>query len=76
MPPKDKKSKKEKLEDYLSLIVDAKTRSDIWEALYATAYECESQELNEAMAAMTDEEVFEWFPKVMANFIAEEFKIS
>ena len=59
-------------ENFLGDKMECKTRSQVWDFLYATEYECESMELNEAMAAMTDEQVWEWFPKVCAEFYLKQ----
>lgn len=57
------------IDEVLELVMKAETRSQIWDALYSTEYKNESVELNERMAAMTDKEVFDWFPKVMSEFL-------
>jgi hypothetical protein len=59
------------------LIVDygqSKTRSQKWDFLYATEYSGESCELNEAMAAMTDDQVDEWFDSVASEYIYNKIK--
>ncbi len=49
-------------------------RSQKWDFLYSTEYECESQELNEAMAAMTDDQVTTWFPSICADYLRRLLK--
>lgn len=72
---KDKKSKAKVLSELMEYMYEAKTRSEIWDVLYATEYEGESMDLNEAMAEMTDAEVFEWFPKKCAEYISKKIGI-
>ena len=54
---------------------EARSRSEIWDYLYGTEFEGQSMELNEAMACMTDEEVYGWFPKVFTEYLLKELNL-
>ena len=71
----DSRKKRDKLSKFMTEMYEVKTRSDIWDFAYATEYDCESQELNELMAGMTDAEVFAWFPGMCAEYIAAKLEI-
>lgn len=60
------------LKGLIAEMYEARTRSQKWDFLYATEYEGESVELNEAMAAMTDSAVDKWFIQIATEFIAKK----
>ena len=73
----DDKSKKgggtplQQTEAFFQEMLMCNTRSQKWDFLYATEYVDDSLELNEAMAAMTDEQVESWFPTICAEFFCK-----
>ncbi len=62
----------EVLQEFMCGMYEARTRSEQWDFLYATEYESDSLELNEAMAGMTDTQVNEWFPKICTEYISKK----
>ncbi|RLF43311.1 MAG: hypothetical protein DRN17_06540 [Thermoplasmata archaeon] len=59
----------------LTSAFSAKTRSEIWDVLYDTEYESDSQELNEIMACMSDEEIRAWFPEVFVEYLLAKLNL-
>lgn len=72
MKENEEKSKSKELTEIISYMYGAKTRQEIWEVLYDTEYLDDKLCLDEIMASMTDNEVFEWYPKIMGEYIAKE----
>ncbi len=66
------------MEGITKMVVDmykARSRSEIWDALYETEYESDSLELNDVMVCMTDAEVADWFPKIFTEYMLKQLNL-
>jgi len=72
----DKQEKKVKftVHSFMLEFSQCENRSQKWDFLYSTEYECESMELNEAMAAMTDEQVDTWFVRICSEYLCKKLR--
>ncbi len=71
----EKKTKYQSLNGLIAEIYQARTRSQKWNFLHSTEYKGETPLLNKVLAAMTDKDVEEWFPKIATEYIAKQVGI-
>ena len=65
-------TQQQEVEKFLIDVLECKTRSQMWDFLSCTEYDCDTVSLNEAMAAMTDDQVQSWFPRVCAEYFCQK----
>jgi len=70
--PTNKKDADEKytvMEYIIKKVAAVRTRANVWDLMYETEFHGDGVELNEVMACMTDEQVFNWYPGIIASYI-------